>query len=224
MVQGIGERIRALRESKGLSQQAVAEALQIKRESINSWENGLRDLKTASIVALADYFGVSTDYLLGRTECKSPDIDVQAICKKTGLSEAAVSTLVDLKENDVIYYDLEEGEETPEAMFADWGQRKCTFFKLVNALLSFPVVTDYIYLCEDIERTVFFNGNAKATISKEIAKHRANLPDRIKPYLVDPYSYTKYAEYEVFTSLTELSNDLVETLQQEQGRGNDGET
>lgn len=224
MVQGIGERIRALRESKGLSQQAVAEALQIKRESINSWENGLRDLKTASIVALADYFGVSTDYLLGRTECKSPDIDVQAICEKTGLSEKAVSTLIELNTNDVIYYDLEEWEEVPEAMFADWKKRREVFFKLTNALLSFPMVQDFIFLCEDIERNVVARRNANAPVSIEIGKYRDSLPEKIKPFLVDPFAYLSYTEYEIYTSLTEISNQMTSTLQQEQGRSDDGET
>ena len=221
-MKGFGQRLRELRGEK--TQAEAAQAIGLKASSYSMYESGRREPGFETLVMIADHYGVSTDYLLGRTECQSPDIDVQAICKKTGLSEDAVSTLVELKENDVIYYDLQEGEEKPEAMFDDWKQRKHTFFKLVNVLLNFPVVTDYIYLCEDIERTVIFNGNAKATKSKEIAKHRAALPDHIKPYLVDPYSYTKYAEYEVFASLTELSKDLTEALQQEQGRGNNGET
>lgn len=90
----IGRRIKALREGKKLTQQALAEELHLKRETINMWENGLRDLKTAAIVALADYFKVSTDYLLGRTECKSRDIVVQAICEKTNLSNEAVDKLL----------------------------------------------------------------------------------------------------------------------------------
>ena len=99
-VSKIGERIRTLREEKGLTQQGLADSLHVKRETINMWENGFRDLKTGSVVLLADFFNVSADYLLGRSACKSPDIDIQAICKKTGLWPEAVERLLALKNSE----------------------------------------------------------------------------------------------------------------------------
>lgn len=94
----IGERIKILREASGTTQQALADALHVKRETINMWENGGRDLKTGSICDLANYFDVSADYLLGRSNCKSADIPVQSICKMTGLSEDAINILMECQE------------------------------------------------------------------------------------------------------------------------------
>ncbi len=46
------------------------------------------------LLAYSKFFGCSCDYLLGRTNVKSTDISIRAICEKTGLSEKAVSRLV----------------------------------------------------------------------------------------------------------------------------------
>ncbi|MBQ8613119.1 MAG: hypothetical protein IJ416_02745 [Ruminiclostridium sp.] len=46
-----------------------------------------------NFLALADYFGVSTDYLLGRTENPSVEEDIQIACKVTGLSEKSIVIL-----------------------------------------------------------------------------------------------------------------------------------
>lgn len=89
----IGERIKELREISGTTQQTLADALHVKRETINMWENGGRDLKTGYICDIADYFNISADYLLGRAECKTLDRDIQNACEVTGLSEEAIKVL-----------------------------------------------------------------------------------------------------------------------------------
>lgn len=54
-----------------------------------------------NISKIADYYCVSTDYLLGRTDVKSTDTNIKQICEYTGLSEAAVNYLIKSKnEND----------------------------------------------------------------------------------------------------------------------------
>lgn len=60
--------LRDLRIKRGLSQADVARELGISRQSYNFYENGKRDPDTAMVKALAEFFGVSTDYLLGRDE------------------------------------------------------------------------------------------------------------------------------------------------------------
>jgi len=89
----IGERIKTLREEKGFTQQTLADALHLKRETINMWENGFRDLKTGSIIALADFFDVSADYILGRTDNRTLDTSIQSACEVTGLTEHAIAIL-----------------------------------------------------------------------------------------------------------------------------------
>lgn len=58
--------LKDLRKKKGMSQTDVARALGISRQAYNFYENEKRDPDTAMVKTLAEFFGVSTDYLLGR--------------------------------------------------------------------------------------------------------------------------------------------------------------
>ncbi|MGI6151240.1 MAG: helix-turn-helix domain-containing protein [Christensenellales bacterium] len=61
------ERLRALREEAGLSQQYLAEKLGVERTRYGKWEKGVEPSYEV-LNKIADFFQVSTDYLLGRTE------------------------------------------------------------------------------------------------------------------------------------------------------------
>ncbi len=62
------ERLIKLREERNLKQKEFAEAVQIHNRNINRYELGLREPDFDTLVQIADFFDVSTDYLLGRTE------------------------------------------------------------------------------------------------------------------------------------------------------------
>ncbi len=63
------ERIKELRVNAGLSQAQIGEVLGVKQQQYQRWESGKRDYPIAVLVTLAEYFGVSTDYiLLGKSE------------------------------------------------------------------------------------------------------------------------------------------------------------
>lgn len=64
--------LRELRNIKGLNQQNLADKLNVSRSTIANWENGISQPDNDKLLALADYFKVSTDYLLGQTK-KTPD-------------------------------------------------------------------------------------------------------------------------------------------------------
>ncbi len=59
------ERLKYLREEKGVGQVKLANALKVSCGIISLWENGLREPKLSSLIALAEYFKVSLDYLAG---------------------------------------------------------------------------------------------------------------------------------------------------------------
>lgn len=65
-------RIRELREEQDLKQAAVAGMLHISQATYSRYESGALDLPTGILVALARFYGVSTDYLLGLTHCPTP--------------------------------------------------------------------------------------------------------------------------------------------------------
>ena len=59
-------RLRNLREDKDLSQAQVAAVLGIDQRVYSNYETGKRDIPVRHLVTLADYYHVTTDYLLGR--------------------------------------------------------------------------------------------------------------------------------------------------------------
>ncbi len=61
-------RLRKLREEKGISQMRLAIELCISQNSISRFENGVRKPDYDTLIQIADYFNVSLDYLVGRTD------------------------------------------------------------------------------------------------------------------------------------------------------------
>ena len=57
-----------LRFDRDLSQKEIAEYLGITRSSYGMYENGVREPNISTLIKIADYFNVSLDYLLGRTD------------------------------------------------------------------------------------------------------------------------------------------------------------
>ena len=60
-------RLKYLREKKGISQLKLAMDVNMNQNSISSYETGNREADYATLIRLADYFDVSIDYLLERT-------------------------------------------------------------------------------------------------------------------------------------------------------------
>ncbi|GLG00128.1 transcriptional regulator [Alicyclobacillus hesperidum subsp. aegles] len=68
-----GERVKALREQQGLTQDDLAEYLGMTRVNISNYERGLvKNVPADVIQKLADVFHTNADYLLGRTDDPSP--------------------------------------------------------------------------------------------------------------------------------------------------------
>jgi len=65
-------RLRDLREDKDLKQKDLAEYLKIHQTTYSDYELGALNIPVSVLHALADYYDVSVDYLLGRTNRKKP--------------------------------------------------------------------------------------------------------------------------------------------------------
>lgn len=95
------ERLKDLRTSMGISTKALADATGISVGSLNTWENddatagktSTDGIKLENLIKLADFYGVSLDYLAGRTDVKSPSPTLQGVCEYTGLTEKVVEKL-----------------------------------------------------------------------------------------------------------------------------------
>lgn len=65
-------RLKALREDLDIPQKEIADYLNIKQNTYSQYENGQRQLPIDALKKLSEYFNVSTDYILGITDIKTP--------------------------------------------------------------------------------------------------------------------------------------------------------
>lgn len=66
------QRLEDLRTDADLTQQQVADILHCKREVYRRYEKGIRELPLSYAIALANYYKVSLDYLVGLSNIKNP--------------------------------------------------------------------------------------------------------------------------------------------------------
>ncbi len=86
-------RLKKLREEKELFQKDIAKLLGVSIPAITQYENGKRDMSTETVIKLAEFFNVSTDYLLGKSDIRNPnkveleDIDIAFATGIKGLNK-----------------------------------------------------------------------------------------------------------------------------------------
>ena len=66
------ENIRSLRIDNGYTQQQIADYLNVKQNTYSQYEVGTLNYSVDTLMKLADFYHVSVDYLLGRTDIKTP--------------------------------------------------------------------------------------------------------------------------------------------------------
>ena len=91
--------IRELMENNGTTQDELAEKVGKTRQTVSQYANGISEPGYDTLVKIAKHFEVSTDFLLGITDTKTPDSTAQAVIAYTGLTEENVLTLHHMKES-----------------------------------------------------------------------------------------------------------------------------
>lgn len=114
-------RLRELLEERNITQPVLAEAIGVSRQSVGQWKDGKTVPDILDLRKIAVFFGVSTDYLLCQTDVASSDNRVRTMHELTGLSEAAINRLVNLKAAADLVSDLKEGivDKSAEEIQAD---------------------------------------------------------------------------------------------------------
>ena len=91
----LANRLLSLREESELPRQKVADDLGISRNSLEYYEKGKRTPDVGMIVRLAEYYGVTVDYLFGLNNVASVDPSMVSCSMFTGLSEKAINNIRD---------------------------------------------------------------------------------------------------------------------------------
>lgn len=87
-------RIKDLREDANLKQAELAQATGIDQRTISNYETGKTNPDSYALIKLADFFQVSIDYLVGRSDC-----DVFTSAKREALIEQIKAELEELKKH-----------------------------------------------------------------------------------------------------------------------------
>ena len=104
-------RIKELRTSMSLNQSELAKILGISQGTLSYWENGVYEPDNKSLVTLAEYFNVTTDYLLGKSDVKTPPAhSAEGEVDLGGLNYAFYDA----------YSELDEGRKKQLHDMADW--------------------------------------------------------------------------------------------------------
>ncbi|MCK9268435.1 MAG: helix-turn-helix domain-containing protein [Alkaliphilus sp.] len=70
----LGEKIQYLRIERGLKQKEMAQILQINRATLSNWETGRANPDPEMLAKLAEFFNVTTDFMLSRKETRQLDV------------------------------------------------------------------------------------------------------------------------------------------------------
>ena len=103
-------KLKDMREDMDLSQEKMAEILGVKRSTYSLWELGINIIPLRSLSNFADYFNVSMDYVIGRSNnrkaitnnkglnLKQLGNNMKEIRTKNGLSQAEVAKILDVSQ------------------------------------------------------------------------------------------------------------------------------
>lgn len=156
----IGLRIAKLREERGLSQKQLADELEkiglkVRRETVTQWENGSRDLKTEYTVKLADFFGVTCDFILRGIESENVQI-----AKETGLTNKSIENLKTLGR-------------------IPWGRGATTVPNTINAFIGNESFVAFLMAFWDYQIEVQKLVDSERYFTQKLTRYEGQLPNGI---------------------------------------------
>lgn len=205
MKHSFAQRLASLMNEKEVSQYALGTAIGATRQSIAQYLEGKTQPSAEKLCAIADYFDVTTDYLLGRSECRAKDVEIQALCQKTGLSEAAINVLVS-------YAHDERGEHGAHYGALKPDQKVCTRCATLTYIDRFlrhedmpriagcTMIMAY-ELCNDVKKEAVLQHLREGEDSKEFSRYVFSSQDLVHAY-----------EYRNSIFFSELTTDIAVNL------------
>lgn len=127
-----GERIAEQRKKLGLSQEELAEKLNISQKSISKYELGDRKPQYKVLVRMAEYFGVTTDYLLGAEEGGNTMLGkrINELRRASGMTQEELAEALNISRSTLAGYEAEN--------------KKPSFDVTLRIAKHFGVTTDYL--------------------------------------------------------------------------------
>lgn len=86
----LGDLVEEKKKSSRISQEGIAKEMHLDKGTFSRYLNSKSEANISSLALIAEYFDVSTDFLLGRTENRTPKDDVLSAAVTTGLSDESI--------------------------------------------------------------------------------------------------------------------------------------
>ena len=199
----IDDRIKSLRKSKGYNMRQMASALNLPYTTYVNYEKGAREPNSEQLILISKYFGVSIDYLMGRTDVpfteetsenifeKYPNIQPIPEMRKVPLLGAIAC-------GEPIYREEDEWISLPNDIKADFCLR-CQGDSMIDARINDGDIV-FIKSCPEVE-----NGQiAAVSIDNEVTLKRVfYYPEKSRLVL-----YPENKAYEPFVYMNEELNDV----------------
>lgn len=183
----LGQRVYEVRNCRHESQDELAAALEFKsHQSIGFIEKGSRSTPLETVCAIADHYGVSVDYLLGRHKTESLNQSTQEIVEKTGLTEKALFTL---EENPLVRGFINALLES--SLLEDLSRSYERFVRAVDTYNSDGEIYGYI------DKPV-----AYPLLSDEEREEKSFLREKMQETNMDVVKFTEYLLRDSFADFT----------------------
>ena len=165
------------------TQDKLAEHCGVARQSVAQWKDGKTKPDIYYLGKIADFFEVSTDYLLGLTPHDTPNVETRAIAEKLGLSEKAINNFIghaQTYDSDCVPDENREYRyyELPPPPFVDIRNKfieHYNFDKLIESMEKFirefeEALCQEILLCCDYGQDITKKDEIKVGMDKMIEK------------------------------------------------------
>ena len=199
----IGDRIKSLRKSKGYNMRQMASALNLPYTTYVNYEKGAREPNSEQLILISKYFGVSIDYLMGRTDVpfteetsenifeKYPNIQPLPEMRKVPLLGAIAC-------GEPIYREEDEWISLPTDIKADFCLR-CEGDSMINARINDGDIV-FIRACPEVD-----NGQIAAiSINNEVTLKRVYYYPEKNKLVLNPEN----PKYEPFVYTNEELNEV----------------
>lgn len=176
------KRFRELIKYRNVTFDVLAEAFSTTRQTVSNWQAGSTVPDAISISMIADYFGVTTDYLLGKTDASTVKMDLRAAAEYTGLEEDAVKF-------------LHEPLKTAKT------QKNLNFEKTLHDRMSIMIYTG---MFEELAMRLETFFDAVVNREKRLMMEKKVLLDAQQAGTLDEIVYISYPEYTVTNGKEEI--------------------
>lgn len=155
--EAFSQRLKQLIKENGKDVKTMAKEIGIASGSLSKYQNGEAEAGCNATRKIAEYFGVSSDYLLGLSDCKNGDNT--SVCERTGLNEAAIQKLEQMNSLKI--------DDSPYIMGFNSGR---ALSNLINHDMVYLLIREITHLKSIRDRVINIHVDRTEALSEEEVK------------------------------------------------------